>query len=197
MSAIQSLLQSVLAVFTIALLVRLAIRNRERVAYASVLVLVGLAVAALGISLDVTLTGDLILDVLLPTIIFQGTTTIDVQVLWERAPLVVVLTLVGLPAAVALLGVIGTVAFGFPPLVTATSLVLDESVPRYCQHVMVWGGLHTVVPVALALSLPGGLAYRREIQTMVFGVAVISIVIQGLLMPVVLRVTGNVDAEQW
>ncbi|MFB6362208.1 MAG: sodium:proton antiporter, partial [Halobacteriales archaeon] len=61
----------------------------------------------------------------------------------------------------------------------------------YCQHIMVWGGLHTVVPVALVLSLPPGIPFRQELQTMVFGVAVISIVIQGLLMPAVLRVTGS------
>jgi CPA1 family monovalent cation:H+ antiporter len=47
-----------------------------------------------------------------------------------------------------------------------------------------------VVPVALALSLPVGIPFREELQTMVFGVAVIGTVIQGLLTPTALRLTG-------
>jgi CPA1 family monovalent cation:H+ antiporter len=81
------------------------------------------------------------------------------------------------------------------PLVTATNLARGRPVPVYCQHIMVWGGLHTVVPVALALSLPADLPFRLEIQTMVFGVAVISIVVQGLLMPAVLTRLGLGDSS--
>jgi CPA1 family monovalent cation:H+ antiporter len=55
---------------------------------------------------------------------------------------------------------------------------------------MVWGGLHTVVPVALVLSLPASLPFAETLQVMVFGVAIISIVVQGLLMPAVLERTG-------
>jgi CPA1 family monovalent cation:H+ antiporter len=81
------------------------------------------------------------------------------------------------------------------PLVSATNLASGHSVPVYCQHVMVWGGLHTVVPVALVLSLPGTFPFRQELQVMVFGVAVISIVVQGLLMPAVLAQLGMGDAD--
>lgn len=76
------------------------------------------------------------------------------------------------------------------PLVSATNLVLDRPVPVYCQHVMFWGGLHTVVPVALVLSLPDPFPFREELQVMVFGVAVISIVVQGLMMPAILTRLG-------
>jgi CPA1 family monovalent cation:H+ antiporter len=55
---------------------------------------------------------------------------------------------------------------------------------------MVWGGLHTVVPVALVLSLPKEFPFHEELQVMVFGVAIISIVVQGLLMPDVLSRVG-------
>jgi CPA1 family monovalent cation:H+ antiporter len=39
-------------------------------------------------------------------------------------------------------------------------------------------------------SLPPAIPFREGIQTMVFGVAVISIVVQGLLTPAALRMTG-------
>ena len=56
------------------------------------------------------------------------------------------------------------------------------------QHVMVWGGLHASIPIALVLGLPRTLPsgapfpFREELQAMVFGVAAISLVVQGLSM---------------
>ncbi|MEF8840227.1 MAG: sodium:proton antiporter [Haloarculaceae archaeon] len=403
MSGFTSLLLSVLGVFALAFIIRLVVRNRDRVAFASALVFIGVVVSAVGLSFDLALTDDLILMMFLPTIIFHGTTTIDVRELWRSTNLIVVLTVVGLPLAVVILGAVGTVAFGFPllvallfatiilptdpaavlsifdeldvaerlavtiegesllndgvavvifsavigafeasgsvtalatpgallaiagdiavvgggglvlgivvgylghiamrrlddkmsillltvlvaygsfllaehslglsgilavvgagllmgaheethhkmstseshvqelwttasflvttmlyvligaeiridaflgnaglvvsaailvivvraatiyPLVSGTNLIRGQPVPLYCQHVMVWGGLHTVVPVALVLSLPQGFPFREELQVMVFGVAVISIVVQGLLMPPVLTRLG-------
>lgn len=403
MSQLTSLLLSVLSVFGLALAVRLLVRNHARLAFASVLVFIGVVVSGLGVSFDLELTAGLILSVFLPAVIFQGTTTLDVRRLWRNAGLIGVLTVVGLPLAIVVLGAVGTVAFGFPllvallfativlptdpaavlsifeeldvserlavtiegesllndgvavvifttllgaytaagsvasvatpaglagiaadiavvgggglalgavigylahglvrrledemsvllltvlvaygsfllaehylglsgilavvgagllmgaheethhkmstgeyhvqqfwttaaflvttvlyvligaevriaafaqyadlvvsaavlvvlaraatiyPLVSLTNLVGDRPVPRYCQHVMVWGGLHTVVPIALVLSLPDGFPFREELQVMVFGVAIVSIVVQGLLMPVVLSRLG-------
>ncbi|MCU4718090.1 cation:proton antiporter [Halapricum hydrolyticum] len=408
MSGFTSLLLSVLGVFALALVVRLVVRNQDRVAFASALVFIGVVVSAVGLSFDLPLTDDLILTIFLPTIIFHGTTTIDVQELWRNTSLIVVLTVIGLPLAVVILGVVGSVAFGFPllvallfatiilptdpaavlsifdeldvaeqlavtiegesllndgvaivifsavvaafeasgsvaalatprslvgiagdialvgggglvlgmvvgylahiamrqlddrmsillltvlvtygsfllaehflgvsgilavvgagllmgaheethhkmstseshvqelwttaaflvttmlyvligaeiridafienaglvvsaailvvvvraatiyPLVTGTNLIRGQPVPLYCQHVMVWGGLHTVVPVALVLSLPQGFPFREQLQVMVFGVAVISIVVQGLLMPPVLTRLGLGDSS--
>jgi CPA1 family monovalent cation:H+ antiporter len=76
------------------------------------------------------------------------------------------------------------------PIVSATNLLLDDPVPGRCQHIMVWAGLHTVVPVALVLAVPDGVAPGQPLETMVFGVAVISLVVQGLLMPEALDLTG-------
>jgi len=407
-SEVATLLIDVLAVFALAFVVRVAVRGRDRVSFASVLVAVGVAVAALGLSLDLPLTPAVILTGLLPVIVFDGTTAIDVHELRENLPLIAALTVVGLPAAVVVLGAVGTVAFGFPPLVslafaavilptdpaavlslfeefdvserlavtiegesllndgvaivifstlvaafestgsaaalatpaslggvavevavvgggglllggvvgylahaavrrlddemsvllltvvvayggfllaehylglsgvlatvgagvavgaheetherisrsehqvqqfwstasflvttvlyvligaevgigafvrhadlvalaavlvvavrgltvypvvTATNRALSTPVPTACQHAMVWGGLHTVVPVALALSLPPGLPHREELQVMTFGVAVLSIVVQGLAMPAVLRRTGLANPD--
>lgn len=77
------------------------------------------------------------------------------------------------------------------PLMSSVNRILAEPVPRKHQHVIVWGSLHTVIPVALALSLSDGLAFSEEIRAMVFGVAVLSVGVQGLLMPTVLRWTGT------
>lgn len=403
MSELTPLLSGVLGVFALALAVRLVVRNRDRIAFASVLVFIGVAVSAAGISFGLDLTTDLILTVFLPAIIFQGTTTLNVRRLWRNASLIVVLTLLGLPLAIVLLGGIGTIAFEVPllvallfaaiilptdpaavlsifeeldvserlavtiegesllndgvavvifttllaafesssavaslatpaglagiavdvavvgggglalgsivgylahammrrlhddmsillltvlvaygsfllsehylglsgilavvgagllmgaheethhkmstsehhvqevwttigflvttvlyvligaevqlaaflqhadlvltaavlvvlvraatiyPLVTATNFIGSRSIPAYCQHVMVWGGLHTVVPVALVLSLPRSFPFQKELQIMVFGVAILSLVVQGLLMPAVLSRLG-------
>ncbi len=50
------------------------------------------------------------------------------------------------------------------------------------QHVIVWGGLHGGVSMALALSLGPDIPFRTEILAMTFGVVTFSIVIQGLTM---------------
>jgi len=403
-SEIAPVLTSVLAVLSVALVVRLLVRNRDRIAYASVLAAVGLGVAGVGPDLGLELTADVIFLLLLPAVIFQGTTELNVRELRDDAPLVLVLTLVGLPLAVAVMGLAGTVAFGFElpvallfaaiilptdpaavlslfeefdvverlavtiegesllndgvaivifsmllatiqtagesvsdlatlaglagfagdvavvgggglvlgvvvgylahrlvrgltdtmtvllvtvivaygsflvaehylhlsgvlatvgaglamgaheethagmsdpehtvqevwdtlaflvttvlyvligstvaltefldhagliaaaavlvlavraltiyPIVTATNALSGDPVPPRCQHIMVWGGLHTVVPVALVLAVPDGVANGRPLETMVFGVALLSLVVQGLLMPVALDVTG-------
>ncbi|MFB6293274.1 MAG: cation:proton antiporter [Halonotius sp.] len=404
MSGPAATLTSVLGILTVALAVRLLVRNHDRVAYASVLVAVGLVVPRLAPALRIELTADVIFLLLLPAIIFSGTTTLNVRELRHNAPLIGVLTLVGLPFAVGILGVAGTAAFGFElpiallfaavilptdpaavlsifnqldvaerlaitiegesllndgvaivifstllasyraagesvaslatpaglagfagdvavvgggglligvtvgylahllvrrldetmaillisvvvaygsflvvehylhlsgvlatvgaglamgaheethahmsdpeetvqevwetlsflvttvlyvligsavrltvffehwqlvaiaavlvvvvraitiyPLVSATNLVTADPIPRHCQHIMVWGGLHTVVPVALVLSLPESVTAGRPLETMVFGVAILSIVVQGLLMPTALDLTG-------
>lgn len=403
MTDLTSLLASILGVFALALIVRLLVRNRDRIAFASVLVAIGVAVSALGRSFGLELTSDLILLVFLPTILFHGTTTLNIRQLWRNIAPIAVLTLVGLPLAVVILGGVGSVAFDFPlivalvfaaiilptdpaavlsifeeldveerlsitiegeslmndgvavvifsalvvayessgsaaslgtpfgllaiagdiafvgggglamggivgylahagmrrledemsillltilvaygsyliaehafglsgilavvgagllmgaheethhkmstseyhvqelwtmaaflvstvlyiligaevqisafmrfadlvigaavlvvvaraatiyPLLSATNFAIRRPIPISSQHVMVWGGLHTVVPVALVLSLPTQFPYREELQVMTFGVAIISIVIQGLLMPVVLSRLG-------
>ena len=410
MSGLVATLTAVLGILVVALVVRLLVRNHDRVAYASVLVAVGLVVPTLAPTLRLDLTADVIFLLLLPAIIFHGTTTLKVRELRHNAPLIGVLTLVGLPVAVGILGVAGTAVFGFDlpiallfaavilptdpaavlsifnqldvaerlaitiegesllndgvaivifssllasyraagesvaslatpaglasftgdvavvgggglligatvgylahrlvrrlddtmaillvsvvvaygsflvvehylhlsgvlatvgaglamgaheethahtsdpeetvqevwstlsflvttvlyvligsavpptafiehwqlvalaavlvvvvraitiyPLVSATNLVTTDPIPRRCQHIMVWGGLHTVVPVALVLSLPESVTAGRPLETMVFGVAILSIVIQGLLMPTALDLTGLANSAE-
>ena len=92
-----------------------------------------------------------------------------------------------LVAAVLVLLVRAVVVYS---LVGVMNVSATTTTPRSYQHMLVWGGLHTVVPIALALGLPAGLAHRDFIQTVVFGVAVTGALVQGVLMPTVLRVTG-------
>ncbi|WP_394347935.1 cation:proton antiporter domain-containing protein [Halorussus salinisoli] len=97
----------------------------------------------------------------------------------------------GLVALAAVLVVVVR-AIAVYAVVGALNATTDEGVPYSYQHVMVWGGLHTVVPVALVLSLPENVPFRHDLRVMVFGIAVLGTVVQGLLMPFVLHKTGVV-----
>lgn len=58
------------------------------------------------------------------------------------------------------------------------------------QHLLWWGGFRGALALALALSLPEGIAMRNEIVIATFGVVTFSIVAQGLTMPAWIRVLG-------
>lgn len=55
------------------------------------------------------------------------------------------------------------------------------------QHVLWWGGLRGALGLALALSLAPSVPMRNQIVVAAFGVVVLSIMIQGLTMPLLLR----------
>ncbi len=55
------------------------------------------------------------------------------------------------------------------------------------QHLLVWGGLRGALALALALSLPEGMAQREQIISVAFGVVTFSIFVQGLTMAPLLR----------
>ena len=62
----------------------------------------------------------------------------------------------------------------------------DEPFGRHSVRLLTWGGLRGGIPVALALSLPGG--HQRELLlTATYVVVVFSIVVQGLTFPSMLR----------
>ncbi|EAQ96712.1 cation:proton antiporter [Congregibacter litoralis] len=52
-------------------------------------------------------------------------------------------------------------------------------IPRPWQFIMVWGGQRGVIALALALALPLELGYGDTIQSMVFGVILFSLLVQG------------------
>lgn len=93
-------------------------------------------------------------------------------------------------ASALLLFVRALVVYG---LLTATNAATADPIPRRFQHVLVWGGMHTVIPVALLLLVPRDFPFIETLGPLVFGVAVLSIVGQGLLLPFALRAFGATE----
>jgi len=50
-----------------------------------------------------------------------------------------------------------------------------------------WGGMRGALALALALSLPGTIAYRTQIVLASFAVVAFSVVVQGITMPLLLK----------
>jgi CPA1 family monovalent cation:H+ antiporter len=95
---------------------------------------------------------------------------------WRAIALAIVAVLLGRAASVY--------------LVAPASRVLGSAIPARWQHVLIWGGIHGGVSMALALSLNPGLPHREEILTMTFGVVAFSIIVQGLTVKPLLRLLG-------
>lgn len=81
------------------------------------------------------------------------------------------------------------VVYGLSPL----SGRLGEPIPPRWNPVMVWGGLHGSVSIALALSLPQDFPHRATLLALCFGVVAFSIVVQGLSMKPLLAWLGIVE----
>jgi monovalent cation:H+ antiporter, CPA1 family len=64
------------------------------------------------------------------------------------------------------------------------------------QHVLVWGGLHGALSLALALSLSPSFEYRGRILTFTFGVVAFSLIVQGLSIKPVIRWLGISTATE-
>ncbi|MFB6179149.1 MAG: Na+/H+ antiporter [Halorientalis sp.] len=89
------------------------------------------------------------------------------------------------------------------PLTTLLNQFTEPEIPLRYQHVMVWGGLHASIPIALVLGLPtGGLldaTLQTQLRAMVFGVAAFSLVVQALTMSPLLKrldIVTRTDAEE-
>lgn len=92
----------------------------------------------------------------------------DVSLLVTFTPLVIA-------AFVAIL--LGRVLSVYPIIGLAS--LMGEKVPRSWIKILAGGGLRGVISVALALSLPEGFPFRETIVAMTFGVALISLIVQG------------------
>ena len=106
--------------------------------------------------------------------------------------------------AIAIVLVVGVRALAVYPIVGLVNRLRPVDVPLDYQHVMVWGGLHASIPIALVLgleTLPSGdpFPHRAALRAMVFGVAGFSLVVQGLTMGALLDrldvVTRSAEAE--
>jgi CPA1 family monovalent cation:H+ antiporter len=96
------------------------------------------------------------------------------------------------PIAVAIVLVILARAVVVYPLTAVANRLSNADVPFDYQHVMVWGGLHGSIPIALVLGLPSGFEFGTQLRAMVFGVAAFSLVVQGLSMSRLLNRLGIV-----
>ena len=64
------------------------------------------------------------------------------------------------------------------------------------QHALLWGGLRGALALALALGLPVGVPRRAEIITVSFAVVAFSVFVQGLTMPRLLRLIGELPRQR-
>jgi monovalent cation:H+ antiporter, CPA1 family len=125
--------------------------------------------------------------------------------LWEFAAFLansIVFLLIGVDTAQALVG-----SYGAGTLLASAGIVLaGRALTVYPlslvfrgtqwalslkeQHILWWSGLRGALSIALALSLPETLPLRADILVVTFAVVAVSIVVQGLTMPALLRRTG-------
>ena len=117
-TSIAAELIDLLAVFIIATGVGVFVAKIGRFPYTIALLLAGLAVSILGVKIDIALSHDLILLVFLPPLLFEGAATTDLERFRANLLPILALAIVGLLVSVLLLGAVGTVAFGFPLLIS-------------------------------------------------------------------------------
>jgi monovalent cation:H+ antiporter, CPA1 family len=134
-------------------------------------------------------------------------TRVSVWAFWEYLAFLInslVFLLIGIEVHVAqmveswwtILAAIGAVMLGrvlVVYLLTPLSARFGEAIPSRWNPVMVWGGLHGSVSIALALSLPQDFPHRATLLTLCFGVVAFSIVVQGLTMKPLLRWLGMLE----
>ncbi|MGA9884398.1 MAG: Na+/H+ antiporter [Candidatus Acidiferrales bacterium] len=91
------------------------------------------------------------------------------------------------PAILLAIGVVlagrAAAVYGLVPL----SNLFSGKIPLRWRHVLVWGGLHGSLSLALALSLAKGFPHRQDILAFTFGVVAFSLAVQGLTMKPLLR----------
>jgi CPA1 family monovalent cation:H+ antiporter len=99
----------------------------------------------------------------------------DVSLLATFAPLIIV----------AFLAIFAGRVFSVYPIVALAKL-LGERIPESWTKVLAMAGLRGAVSVTLALSLPATFPFRETIVTLIFGVALVSLIPQGELLRIYL-----------
>lgn len=70
-----------------------------------------------------------------------------------------------------------------------------ERLPKWWATVMCWGGIRGGLSMVLVLALPEGFPHRQYLINVVFGVVVLSILLQGVTMAPLLKRLGIVSAH--
>lgn len=71
----------------------------------------------------------------------------------------------------------------------------QEKLPKWWATVMCWGGIRGGLSMVLVLALPSGFAHRQFLINIVFGVVLVSILLQGMTMAPLLKRLGIVFAH--
>jgi CPA1 family monovalent cation:H+ antiporter len=119
-------------------------------------------------------------------------------VIGAQTPIRAIVANAGLLGSAVLLVLLGR-ALAVYPIVRLSNVALGDRVSRAYQHVLVWGGLHASIPIALALGLPADVPLREQMRVLVFGVAAFSLVVQGLTVRRLvegLGITTSTDEER-
>lgn len=110
---------------------------------------------------------------------------IQLNTLWTIWPMIVV-------AYVSITLARGVVVFGATSLLTLSR----ARIPRAWSIVLSWGGLRGALSMVLVLSLPREMPLREMIVNMVFGVVLLSILVQGLSMTPLARALGIIGKHK-
>ncbi|WP_323675971.1 sodium:proton antiporter [Halorubellus sp. PRR65] len=83
------------------------------------------------------------------------------------------------------------------PLTTAANRFVRNDVDLRNQHVLVWGGLHGSIPIALVLGVQESVVpFAPQLRVLVFGVAAFSLIGQGLTMKPLIERLGIVTTTE-
>lgn len=129
---------------------------------------------------------------------------------WEYAAFIInsiVFLLIGIEVRVTdlirywpeILMAVGAVLLGRVVCVYSTIPIANwfaEKIPMRWRHVLVWGGLHGSLSLALVLSLDLGFPDRSRILALTFGVVAFSIIAQGLTIKPLVRLLKIVTPAQ-
>jgi len=111
------LLVDLLAVFIIAAGVGILVAKVGKFPYTVALLLAGVVASVVGVTVEIELSHDLILLVLLPPLLFEGAATTDFERLRRNIAPILTIAIPGLIIAVTLLGVVGSQVFPFDPII--------------------------------------------------------------------------------
>jgi CPA1 family monovalent cation:H+ antiporter len=131
-------------------------------------------------------------------------TRIAVEDFWEYAAFLAnsfIFLLVGLELnPTVLLGSAGAIGVAFVAVAAGRAVVVylglpiasrfSKAIPTAWRHIMWWGGLRGSLSMVLILTLPADFAGRSVLVTIVFGVVALSLFVQGLTMPPLMKFLG-------